>query len=144
MNTRDLINEDDNPFELSGMQNISRKLDTFSDDERIEYRDKNASAIVEHSTAKILITSGPGGDKNCLSLGRTNRWFKDYSGSTVFAATFVQELVADLQSDIENNGELSSEQKSRIAVFTLYKLARSIVEKTFGISSLAIIFMGNC
>lgn len=36
--------------------NISRKLDTFSDDERIEYRDKNASAIAEHSAAKILIT----------------------------------------------------------------------------------------
>lgn len=143
MNTRDLINEDGNHFESSGMQNISRKLDTFSDDERIEYRDKNASAIPEYSAAKILITSGPGGDKSYLSLDRTNRWFKDYSGSTVFTATFVRELVADLQSDIENDGELSSEQKSRIAVSTSHKLARSIVEKNFGISLRAITFMRN-
>jgi len=91
-----------------------------------------------------LITPGPGGDKNYLSLDRTNRWFKDYSGSTVFTANFARELVADLQSDIENDGELSSEQKSRIPVFTLHKLVRSIAEKAFEISALAIIFMGNC
>lgn len=120
-----------------------RTLDAFSDDVRIEYRDKNASVIAKHSAAKILVTSGPGGGESYLSLDIINRWFKNYSGSTVFTATFVRELVVDLQSDIGNDGELSSEQKSRIAVSTLHKLVRSIAEKSFVISPPAIIFIRN-
>jgi len=109
----------------------------------LEYRYKNASAIAKHNTDKISVVSGPETGKSYLFFDEINHGFRHYSGSTVFAATLVRELVADLQSDIEDDGELSFEQKSRIVVSTLHKLARSIVERNFAISLRVIIFMRN-
>lgn len=132
MTIRFLINEDGAPFESSELQTLCGVLDSLGDDERIEYRNQNASAIARHDATKFLIVSGPGTGKSHLFLDRINYWYRKDQVAKVVVTSFVRKLVADLQNDIESNENLTAEQKGRITVSTLHKFARSIVEKIMG------------
>ncbi|MCD6150469.1 MAG: ATP-dependent helicase [Deltaproteobacteria bacterium] len=132
MTIRFLINEDGAPFESSELQTLRGVLDSLGDDERIEYRNQNASAIARHDATKFLIVSGPGTGKSHLFLDRINYWYRKDQVAKVVVTSFVRKLVADLQNDIESNENLTAEQKGRITVSTLHKFARSIVEKNHG------------
>jgi len=109
-------------------------LDALDDDERTEYRDKNASIIAQHDAVKFLIVSGPGTGKSHLFLDRINHWYQQNRDATVVVTSFVRKLVADLKNDIECANILTDEQKGKIDVYTLHKFARSIVEKNHGTS----------
>lgn len=134
MNIRYLINKNGDPFDQSELKNISQWLDQLQDDARKNYRDQNADAIASFDAAKILIVSGPGTGKSFLFLNRIKHWFKNNSSASVFVTSFVRKLVADLQNDIQRDKELKKKQKQQIAVSTLHKFARSIVEKNHGTS----------
>ncbi len=129
---RHLINNDGRPFEISELQTLHDELDALDDNGRKEYRDRNSSAIAENISEKILIVSGPGTGKSTLFLDRIKYWYKQDSHAKVFVISFVRKLVADLQNDINNNPQLTNEQKSSITASTLHKFARSIVEQNRG------------
>jgi len=129
---RYLINDDGSPFDSAELQTLRGGLDTLSDDKRTEYRNQNASAIAQHRATKFLIVSGPGTGKSHLFLDRINNWYRQDARAKVFVTSFVRKLVADLQSDIDSDAELTNKQKSNIAASTLHKFARSIVEQNHG------------
>jgi superfamily I DNA/RNA helicase len=129
---RYLINDDGSPFESSELVALSEQLDNLDDDARTEYRNQNASTIATHTSKRFLIVSGPGTGKSHLFFNRINHWYKQDSEAKVLVTSFVRKLVADLQSDIDSNIQLTSEQKSQITASTLHKFARSIVEQNRG------------
>jgi superfamily I DNA/RNA helicase len=88
--------------------------------------------ISEHSAPKILIVSGPGTGKSYLFLERINSWLKNDSDANIFVTSFVRKLVADLQSDIEEDDTLSDKLDNQIIVSTLHKFARSVLERNKG------------
>jgi|GEM_PF-1445714 len=132
MTIRFLINDDGSPFESSEIQTLRAALDSLEDNEREDYRNKNASAIAQHKAVKFLIVSGPGTGKSHLFLNRIDQWYQKDQAASVVVTSFVRKLVADLQNDIESDKKLTDEQKSRITVSTLHKFARSIVEINHG------------
>ena len=129
---RHLINNDGTPFESAEPQTLHGELDALDDDGRTEYRNQNASAIAQHEAVKLLIVSGPGTGKSHLFLNRINYWYQQDAQAKVFVTSFVRKLVADLQSDIDGDDQLTDEQKSNISASTLHKFARSIVEQNHG------------
>jgi len=129
---RHLINDNGAPFDSTELQTLRSKLDALTDDERIEYRNQNASAIAQHGAVKFLIVSGPGTGKSHLFLDRINNWYNKDARAKVFVTSFVRKLVADLQNDINSDTQLCNKQKSNITVLTLHKFARSIVEQNHG------------
>lgn len=129
---RYLINEDGSPFDSSELEKLANLLDSFQDDERIDYRNKNSSLISQHPAPKILIVSGPGTGKSFLFLQRIKNWLKNDSNAKIFVTSFVRKLVADLQTDIDEDKNLSSEYRNNITVSTLHKFARSIIEQNHG------------
>ncbi|OGJ71522.1 hypothetical protein A2454_03790 [Candidatus Peribacteria bacterium RIFOXYC2_FULL_55_14] len=132
MTIRFLVNDDGSPFESFEIQTLRTALDSLGDKEREDYRNQNASSIAQHDAAKILIVSGPGTGKSRLFLNRIDHWYQKDQDASVVVTSFVRKLVADLQNDIESDEKLTAEQKGKITVSTLHKLARSIVEKNHG------------
>ena len=129
---RNLINENGDPFDSTELQVLRGELDALDDNGRTEYRNQNASAIAEHVAVKFLIVSGPGTGKSHLFLNRINHWYQQDAQAKVLVTSFVRKLVADLQSDIDGDTQLTDEQKSDITASTLHKFARSIVEQNHG------------
>jgi superfamily I DNA/RNA helicase len=127
-----LINEDGIPFESHETGKLREALDLLGDDDRIEYRNQNAAAIAQNDAFKFLVVSGPGTGKSHLFLEKVYHWFQKNPYASIIVTSFVRKLVVDLQSDIENDERLTREQKGKITVCTLHKLARSIVEKNHG------------
>lgn len=135
MDIRYLINADGSPFDAFELCTLRAKLDSLNDSDRIDYRDRNASFIVDHNAAKLLIVSGPGTGKSYLFLKRIDSWFKSDPTAKIVVTTFVRKLVSDLQSDIHGDTHLTDEQKNSTLVSTLHRLARSIVETNCGTKS---------
>jgi len=131
---RYLINHDGKPFNSSELKTLTQQLDQLEEVDRIKYRDQNAAAISRNNSKKILIISGPGTGKSYLFLDRINHWFQNNPEARVLVTSFVRKLVADLRNSINNDKELSEEQKKRTTVSTLHKFARSVVEKNHGTS----------
>ena len=129
---QNLINNNGHPFDLTELQKVRSQLSNLTNEERTIYRNKNALAIVQHNEARFLIVSGPGTGKSHLFMNKINNWYQKDSQAKIFVTSFVRKLVADLQKDIDNHKKLTSEQKNKITVVTLHKLARSIVEKNHG------------
>lgn len=129
---RSLINDNGKPFETSELKSLSDALDALDDKSREKFRNKNSLDIVQHTAKKFLIISGPGTGKSYLFLDKIDFWYQRDSTAEVVVTTFVRKLVSDLQRDIYNDKEMSDEQRKKIEVTTLHKLARSIVEKNHG------------
>src|SRR5436309_2011140 len=127
---KSLIKEDGSPFSEGEIKAISAELDTLDKEHREAYGQDNAEAIANHAGPKMLIVSGPGTGKSRLFLGRIEIWLKAHKDQTILVTSFVRKLVADLQTAIKN--KFQKEDQSRITVWTLHKLARSIVEKHHG------------
>ena len=130
MTTRFLINDKGRPFERPELEMLRGQLDALDDNARVDFRDQNASAIVQHGANKFLIISGPGTGKSHLFLDRMKYWCEKNADARVLVTSFVRKLVADLQNDIDQ--KLSDEQRCKITALTLHKFARGIVEKNHG------------
>jgi len=130
MTTRFLINDDGSAFERPELETLRGQLDALDDNARVDFRDQNASAIVQHDANKFLITSGPGTGKSHLFLDKMKYWCEKNADARVLVTSFVRKLVADLQNDIDQ--KLSDEQRRKITALTLHKFARGIVEKNRG------------
>lgn len=127
---KSLIKEDGSPFSKDEVKGISTDLDALDKEHREAYGRDNAEAIAKHPCQKMLIVSGPGTGKSRLFLDRIEIWLEAHQDQTILVTSFVRKLVADLQTDIKN--KFQKKDQSRITVWTLHKLARSIVEKHHG------------
>jgi len=125
-----LIKKDGTPFSSVEIRDATRELDALTVEQRMAFRNSNAKAIAEHPATKMLIVSGPGTGKSYLFLDRIRSWLGAQPDQTILVTSFVRKLVADLQSDVVN--KLTTEQASQVTVWTLHKLARSIVERNHG------------
>lgn len=119
-------------FEPEELFSAAASLDLLSEEERVQFRDKNALDIAQSPSSKTLIISGPGTGKSTLFKKRIDHWLREDPLGRVLALSFVKKLVIDLQSDIEGDSSLSDEQKSKVSVLTLHGYARSIVERNHG------------
>ncbi len=114
-------------LEIGTLTSILEALDTPS---REQFRDKNARDIAQHDADRILIVAGPGTGKSFLFMARIQHWLPRHPNSSVYVSSFVRKLVRDLRSDVER--EIPDDQRHRVTVGTLHKLARSIIETTHG------------
>ncbi|MBZ5499782.1 MAG: UvrD-helicase domain-containing protein [Acidobacteriia bacterium] len=134
MPPRHLINEDGTPFDDAELRSVRQQLDRLDEDERKQYRNQNAAEVAGHSAHKMLIVSGPGTGKSHLFLDRIDHWFQQEPDARILVFSFVRKLVADLQSDIDNDEQLTDDQKRQTTVSTLHRIARGIVERNHGTS----------
>jgi superfamily I DNA/RNA helicase len=128
-----LIKEDGTPFSASEIRESISQLDVLTAEQRIAFRNSNAKAIAEHTAPKMLIVSGPGTGKSYLFLDKIRAWLDAHSDKTILVTSFVRKLVADLKTDVEN--KLAAEHSPEVTVWTLHRLARSIVERNHGSST---------
>lgn len=132
MAARHLINEDGEPFEEDELEALARELDSLTNEQRTEFRNRNAEAIANHPATQILIVAGPGTGKSTIFKQRVLFWLEQDKDAKILALSFVRKLVADLHADIQNDAKLTDAQKKQVDVFTLHKYARSIVEQNHG------------
>jgi superfamily I DNA/RNA helicase len=132
MPIRHLINNDGSPFDAKELDSLVVEMDALDLDARRALRDANAASVANHSADEMLIVAGPGTGKSTLFKQRIKFWLDQDSQATILALSFVRKLVADLQSDIQNDPTLTDDQKRRVDVFTLHKYARSVVEQNHG------------
>jgi superfamily I DNA/RNA helicase len=132
MTIRHLINDDGAPFDDKELEGLVEELDSLNIEKRKELRDANAQAIANHPGEKILIVAGPGTGKSTLFKQRILFWLKQNPEARILSLSFVRKLVADLNSDIQNDNTLTEDQKQQADVFTLHKYARSVVEQNHG------------
>lgn len=132
MATRNLINEDGEPFEDDELEALARELDSLTTEQRAEFRNRNAEAIGKHPATQMLIAAGPGTGKSTIFKQRVLFWLGQDKDAKILALSFVRKLVADLHADIQNDAKLTDAQKRQVDVFTLHKYARSIVEQNNG------------
>jgi len=132
MAIRYLINADGRPFDTEELKVLRQSLERLDDTKRAEYRNANAAAIAQLIGSNDLIVSGPGTGKSHLFLERIDAWYTNDNDAEVIVTTFVRKLVADLQGDIQQDTKLSTEQKKKITVSTLHRLARSVLEENGG------------
>ena len=132
MTVEPLINFSGEPFDVEMITSLTESLASFSNDDRIKFRNTNATKIVDDGSPKMLIVSGPGTGKSTMFIRRILRWHNAYSNHQIVVVTFVRKLVEDLNKTIGLSEELPPEDKQCITVSTLHKLARSIVEQYNG------------
>jgi superfamily I DNA/RNA helicase len=132
MAIRHLINESGEPFNDGELDALAKTLDALDANDRIAYRNANASAIAQHAAERLLIVAGPGTGKSSIFKQRVLSWLQKNPEAKILALSFVRKLVADLRADIQADKGLSDEQKAQVDVFTLHKYARSIVERNKG------------
>lgn len=132
MAIRYLINEDGEPFTDGDLDALAKELDALGPAERITFRNENANAVAQHLAERILIVAGPGTGKSAIFKQRVLFWLNKSPDARILALSFVRKLVADLNSDIQNDKGLTDEQKGQVDIFTLHKYARSVVEQNRG------------
>jgi superfamily I DNA/RNA helicase len=132
MPIRHLINSDGAPFSNEDLDALAVEFNALNDDQRKEFRNKNATEIASHDAPAILVVAGPGTGKSTLFKQRIEHWLKQNPAAKILALSFVRKLVADLNADIQGDASLSEKQRGQVDVFTLHKYARSVVEKNGG------------
>jgi superfamily I DNA/RNA helicase len=132
MAIRFLINDNGQPFQSGELDALVKELDSLTTEERTKFRNANAQNIARNTAKRILIVAGPGTGKSAIFKQRVLFWLEKEPVARILALSFVRKLVADLNSDIQNDQTLSDDQKSQVDVYTLHKYARSIVEQNGG------------
>jgi hypothetical protein len=111
---------------------VATELAEMSNDERKAYRDFNADEISTHESGRILVVAGPGSGKSFLFRNRIKHWLSQFPVDSIYVSSFVRKLVRDLETEIEHDGDLTDEDRRRVSVSTLHRLAKSIVERNHG------------
>lgn len=127
-----LIQRDGAVFPRELLQSCEKTLEGLSKEDRSGYRNANAEAIATLDARHILVVSGPGTGKSTLFRRRIEHWLSNHADARVLVTSFVRKLVRDLGGELDHDKRLSDEQKRQVRVFTLHKLARSIVEQNHG------------
>jgi hypothetical protein len=128
---RALVNHDGESFD-GDLLSIADELATMSNDERKGFRDFNSTEISTHESPRLLIVAGPGSGKSFLFRDRIKHWLPRHPDDSIYVSSFVRKLVRDLDNEIENDKDLTDEDRSRVSVSTLHTLARSLVERNGG------------
>jgi hypothetical protein len=111
MSIRYLINDDGAPFESQELDALAGELDSLGSAERKDLRDANAEAIAKHPADQVLIVAGPGTGKSTLFKQRILFWLKKTPSARILALSFVRKLVADLNTDIQNDAVLTGKRQ---------------------------------
>jgi hypothetical protein len=130
---RSMVNCDGRTFE-SEIDLFVEQLSSLTNEQRCRYRAKNAQAIAQLDHGCVLIVSGPGSGKSHLFSERIRYWLPRNDKYSVYVASFVRKLIRDLESELD--AKLSDDDRSRVTVSTLHHLARSLVERNHGATSL--------
>jgi len=133
-----VIKEDGTPLSDEEVARISKGLDALNEEDRVAARNENADGVADCDAARMLIVSGPGTGKSTLFKKRLTKWLEIYPDRQVAVATFVRKLVRDLGDDVATDAEMSEEDKARVEVMTLHRMARSIVERNHGTQDVAL------
>jgi superfamily I DNA/RNA helicase len=128
-----IINEIGGTFS-DEIEALTSSLSHLNNDEREEFRDRNAHAIAENSANRLLIVAGPGAGKSFLFMSRIKNWLPLKPDSSVYVSSFVRKLVIDLRSDVAEH--IPDDQQCRVTVNTLHGLARSLLERAHGTQNL--------
>jgi len=127
-----VISADGKPFASAFLAILRKQLLSCTSEERRAFRDTNAAELARDSARRLLLVSGPGTGKSYLFLSRILHWLETDPATGVLVTSFVRKLVEDLQRDIDHSDRLTEQQKCQIEVFTLHRLARSLVEQSRG------------
>lgn len=130
-----LLNPDGAPF-ADELHELRRSLSGLPNDEREAFRNGNASAIAAHDATHLLVVAGPGAGKSFLFLDRIRHWIAKHETPSIYVASFVRKLVADLESEIAT--EIPEDGPRHVTATTLHALARSLVERNGGGDGLAL------
>lgn len=117
------------PFSKEELEFLKKRLESLTDDQRLAYRNLNSNEIATTLVPEILIVSGPGTGKTTLFLKRIQHWLDSQPSATILVTSLVRKLVSELARDLEN---VEPKYRGKTGVWTLHKLARSIVEKNHG------------
>ncbi len=132
---RFLVNDDGSTF-ADEVSTLRVQFDRLNDTARSEFRDANANALARHSAERLLIVAGPGAGKSLIFRTRIKFWLERDRESAIYVSSFVRKLVRDLEKEIATDDQLSDEDRARVTVSTLHRLARSLVEVAHGTSAL--------
>jgi superfamily I DNA/RNA helicase len=130
----ELLKSDGAPF-ADELHELKRSLSGLPNDDRVAFRNRNAAAIAGHSATHLLVVAGPGAGKSFLFLDRIRYWLAEHESPSIYVASFVRKLVADLENEIAR--ELPEDGPKHVTATTLHALARSLVERNGGGGGLA-------
>jgi superfamily I DNA/RNA helicase len=112
---------------------IEQSLAGLANDGRVAFRNRNAALIAGDASTRMLVVAGPGAGKSFLLMDRIRSWLEAEPAGRIHVASFVRKLVSDLRTDVQNSEE---HHRRRVSVSTLHSLARSLIERNGGSSSL--------
>jgi superfamily I DNA/RNA helicase len=124
-----LLRADGSPF-AEELAELGRALSGLPNDDRIAFRNRNAAAIANDDATRLLVVAGPGAGKSFLFLDRIRYWLAKHDSPSIYVASFVRKLVADLEGEIA--AKLGDEGSKQVTATTLHALARSLVERNGG------------
>lgn len=130
-----LLKPDGTPF-ADELHELERSLSGLANDEREAFRNRNATAIAGHDATHLLVVAGPGAGKSFLFLDRIRHWLAEHESPSIYVASFVRKLVADLETEIAT--EIPDDGPKHVTATTLHALARSLVERNGGGGGLAL------
>jgi superfamily I DNA/RNA helicase len=125
-----LTHDDGSPFSGEELKAISVALEALDQKQREDYGNRNSEAIANNRSKRMLIISGPGTGKSHLFLKRIEIWLNAHKLKEIFVTSFVRKLVTDLQAEVRS--KVSERDQGRIDIWTLHRLAKSIVERNHG------------
>lgn len=125
----ELLKPDGTPF-ADELHELKQSLWGLANEDRVAFRNRNAAAIAGHDATHLLVVAGPGAGKSFLFLDRIRHWLAEHESPSIYVASFVRKLVADLENEIAT--ELPDEGPKHVTATTLHALARSLVERNGG------------
>lgn len=130
-----LIREDGSPFTAEDIATLMNELGGSDAETRKNLRDSNSEAIAGHGANRMLIVAGPGTGKSFLFLARIGAWANRFGDQPIYVTSFVRKLILDLQQRVKSSS-LPDDVKGNVTVSTLHTLARSVVERNGGTSTM--------
>src|SRR5215210_2305966 len=112
----ELLKPDGAPF-ADELHELQRALSGLPNDDRVTFRNRNAAAIAGHGGTHLLVVAGPGAGKSFLFLDRIRYWLTEHESPSIYVASFVRKLVADLENEIAT--ELPEEGPKHVTATTL-------------------------
>jgi superfamily I DNA/RNA helicase len=108
---------------------MGAQLSVLTSEERVAYRNANATAIAKSTATHVLVVAGPGSGKSHLFMDRARHWLDTDEDGHVLVSTFVRKLIGDLRSDI---AALPPSLRKRVEATTVHGLARGLIERGRG------------
>lgn len=111
------------------MQSIKNNLEKMDAAQRTKLRDSISSEIINNTSEKIIILSGPGTGKSHIFVSKIKSILTINPRAKILVMTFVNKLAKELSGKIENDTDLQI-KKNQIASRTLHAIAKEILKNS--------------